>query len=271
MGLLGEFGELLLPRRCAGCGRENVSLCTRCLQLLGGIPRAMEPRYGTIPIVGVCEYNSQISKMVVGFKDEGRRDILDPLALALTRSIVAALDLIGYSGGAIRFFPAPSSDRARRRRGGSHTATLAERAKELSPELPLEIHDGAAAKRSRDQVGSGRSSGQRMRSGPNISTGGESLRSRNPRRVRHGSASADLLIDDFSTTGATLAESARLLHRCRSDPLWELISASVAGALDLSLPLLYNGVYPSKGMGSDESDERVAKDTSWTSLSTAVN
>ena len=40
MGLLGEFGELLLPRRCAGCGRENVSLCTRCLRLLGGIPRA---------------------------------------------------------------------------------------------------------------------------------------------------------------------------------------------------------------------------------------
>ncbi|MGO3022897.1 MAG: ComF family protein, partial [Brevibacterium sp.] len=76
MGLLGEVGELLLPRRCAGCGRENVSLCTRCLQLLGGIPRAMEPRYGSIPIVGVCEYNSQISKMVVGYKDEGRRDIL---------------------------------------------------------------------------------------------------------------------------------------------------------------------------------------------------
>src|SRR5699024_7104763 len=60
-------------------------------------------------------------------------------------------------------------------------------------------------------------------------------------------------------------------HRCRSDPLPEWFSGSGAGALDLSLPLLYNGVYPSKGMGSDESEERVAKDTSWTLLSTAVN
>src|SRR5690625_1337345 len=111
MGLLGEFGELLLPRRCAGCGRESVSLCTSCLQLLGGIPRAMEPRYGRIPIIGVCEYDSRISRMVVGFKDEGRRDILDPLALALARSIVAALDLTGYIGGGIRLFPARSEER----------------------------------------------------------------------------------------------------------------------------------------------------------------
>lgn len=215
MGLLGEFGELLLPRRCAGCGRENVSLCTRCLRLLGGIPRAMEPRYGTIPIVGVCEYNSQISKMVVGYKDEGRRDILDPLALALTRSIVAALDLIGYSGGAIRLFPAPSSDRARRRRGGSHTAALANRAKELSPELPLEVFDVLAAKRSRDQVGLGAI--ERARNA-------ERTQYLNRRRIAEipemgaGSAPADLLIDDFSTTGATLAESARLLASVQIRP-----------------------------------------------------
>ncbi len=219
MGLLGEFGDLLLPRRCAGCGRENVSLCTRCLQLLGGIPRAMEPRYGTIPIVGVCEYNSRISKMVVGFKDDGRRDILDPLALALTRSIVAALDLIGYSGGAIRLFPAPSSDRAKRRRGGSHTAALANRAKELSPELPLEVHDVLAAKRSRDQVGLGA-----------IERAQNAQRTQylDRRRIAEiaevrpvsgtESAPTDLLIDDFSTTGATLAESARLLASVQIRP-----------------------------------------------------
>ncbi|WP_152347853.1 ComF family protein [Brevibacterium sp. CFH 10365] len=219
MGLLGEFGELLLPRRCAGCGRENVSLCTRCLQLLGGIPRAMEPRYGRIPIVGVCEYNSQISRMVVGFKDEGRRDILDPLALALTRSIVAALDLIGYSGGTVRLFPAPSSDRARRRRGGSHTAVLANRAKELAPELPMEVHDVLSAKRSRDQVGLG---------AIERAQNAERTQYLDRRRIAEisapcpasgaDSASADLLIDDFSTTGATLAESARLLASVQIRP-----------------------------------------------------
>ncbi|GAA1849479.1 ComF family protein [Brevibacterium marinum] len=219
MGLLTEFGELLLPRRCAGCGREGVSLCTACLTQLGGIPRAMEPRYGQIPVVGVSEYSSQLSHMVVDFKDNGRRDILDPLALALARSITAALELVRHSGGRVRLFPAPSSQRARRRRGGSHTAALAERAAELAPELSLQVVDVLVAKRHPDQVGLGAHARQR-----NVS------RSQflNPRILpsilpadaagaepTHG---ADLLIDDFSTTGATLAESARVLASVQIRP-----------------------------------------------------
>lgn len=219
MGLLEEFGELLLPRRCAGCGRENVSLCTTCLQLLGGIPRAMEPRYGQIPIVGVCEYDSHISRMVVGFKDEGRRDIRDPLALALARSIVAALDLIGYTGGSIRLFPAPSSDRARRRRGGSHTVSLARRAAELAPELPIEVHDVLLARRSRDQVGLGAHERAENASGTQyLDPSGLAAATGNGTPDGPVDASADLLVDDFSTTGATLAESARLLASVQIRP-----------------------------------------------------
>lgn len=219
MGLLGEFGELLLPRRCAGCGRENVSLCTKCLQLLGGIPRAMEPRYGQIPIVGVCEYESRISRMVVGFKDEGRRDIRDPLALALARSIVAALDLIGYTGGSIRLFPAPSSDRARRRRGGSHTVSLARRAAELAPELPIEVHDVLLARRSRDQVGLGAHERAENASRTQyLDPSGLAAATANGTPDGPVDAPADLLVDDFSTTGATLAESARLLASVQIRP-----------------------------------------------------
>ena len=219
MGLLGEFGELLLPRRCAGCGRESVSLCTSCLQLLGGIPRAMEPRYGRIPIIGVCEYNSRISRMVVGFKDESRRDILDPLALALARAIVAALDLTGYTGGAIRLFPAPSSDRSRRRRGGSHTVSLAERASELTPELPLEVHDVLLARSTRDQVGLGAHERARNVARTQYLDHGRLAKIR-PEQTG-GDASeppVDLVVDDFSTTGATLAESARLLASVQIRP-----------------------------------------------------
>ncbi|WP_209325293.1 ComF family protein [Brevibacterium renqingii] len=219
MGLLGEFGELLLPRRCAGCGRENVSLCTRCLQLLGGIPRAMEPRYGRIPIVGICEYDSRISRMVVGFKDEGRRDILDPLALALARAVVAALDLVDYAGGRIRLFPAPSSDRARRRRGGSHTVLLARRVAELAPELPLEVHDVLLARRSRDQVGLGAHDRAENVAGTQRLDQRELAKIR-PVTSRQGACGPPVafVVDDFSTTGATLAESARLLASVQIRP-----------------------------------------------------
>src|SRR5699024_4515380 len=212
MGLLGEFGELLLPRRCAGCGRESVYLCTSCLQLLGGIPRAMEPRYGRLPIIGLCEYDSRISRMVVGFKDEGRRD-------ALARSIVAALDLTGYIGGGIRLCPAPSSDRARRRRGGSHTVSLAERASELSPELPLEVHDVLLARGTRDQVGLGAHDRARNVARTQYLDHAELAKIRpNQTRSEASEPSVDLVVDDFSTTGATLAESTRLLASVQIRP-----------------------------------------------------
>ncbi|MCF2588567.1 ComF family protein [Brevibacterium sp. UCMA 11752] len=220
MGLLTEFGELFLPRRCAGCGREDVSLCTACLNLLGGIPRAMEPRYGQIPVVGVSEYSSQISHMVVSFKDNGRRDILDPLALALARSVTAALELAHHPGGRVRLFPAPSSPRALRRRGGSHTAALARRAGELVPELSLEVVDVLLTRRHHDQVGLGAHARERnvaksqylnpamlpsMLSGEGGETALES--------------GVDLLVDDFATTGATLAESARVLASVQIRPV----------------------------------------------------
>ena len=219
MGLLSEFGELFLPRRCAGCGRENVSLCTTCLRLLGGIPRAMEPRYGQIPVVGVSEYSSEISHMVVDFKDNGRRDILDPLALALARSITAALELTQYSGGRVRLFPAPSSQRARRRRGGSHTAALATRAAELAPELSLEVLDVLCTRRRNDQVGLGAHARESNVAGSQFLV---------PRFAASNicvelpdsaaKTGVDLLVDDFSTTGATLAESTRVLASVQIRP-----------------------------------------------------
>ena len=219
MGLLSEFGELFLPRRCAGCGRENVSLCTTCLNLLGGIPRAMQPRYGQLPVVGVSEYGSEISHMVVDFKDNGRRDILDPLALALARSITAALELTHYRGGRVRLFPAPSSQRARRRRGGSHTATLATRAAELVPELSLEVLDVLVTQRRNDQVGLGAHARESNVAGSQFLNPKFAAENLCPELPGSGSkAGVDLLVDDFSTTGATLAESARVLASVQVRP-----------------------------------------------------
>ncbi|GAA1634174.1 ComF family protein [Brevibacterium sanguinis] len=215
MGLLSEFSDLFLPRRCAGCGRETVSLCTTCLMLLGGVPRAMEPRYGTLPVVGVSEYNPRVSHMVVNFKDNGRRDVLDPLALALARAIVAALDLVGHPGGPVGVVPAPSSQAALRRRGGSHTAALARRAGQLAPDLSLEVIDVLAARRRRDQVGLG--AHERAHNAEN-----SQFLIPNPpaRRVREivAETATVILVDDFSTTGATLAESARVLTSVQVRP-----------------------------------------------------
>ncbi len=215
MGLLAEFGELFLPRRCAGCGRENVSLCTACLQLLGGIPRAMEPRYGTIPVVGIAEYTSHLSHMVVDFKDNGRRDILDPLALGLARSITAALEMTHSSSGPVLVIPAPSSQRARRRRGGSHTAALARRAAELAPELRLHVVDVLRTRRRRDQVGLGARAREENAAKSQFLDPG-TIGELN--RTKAAEAGISILVDDFATTGATLAESARILASVQIRP-----------------------------------------------------
>ncbi|WP_309132482.1 ComF family protein [Brevibacterium sp.] len=215
MGLLTEFSELFLPRRCAGCGRENVSLCTACLHLLGGIPRAMEPRYGTIPVVGIAEYTSHLSHMVVNFKDNGRRDILDPLALGLARSITAALEMTHCSSGPVLVIPAPSSQRARRRRGGSHTAALARRAAALAPELSLQVADVLRSHRRRDQVGLGARAREENAWGTQLIDAGQVNALG---RTAIAEAHISILVDDFATTGATLAESARILASVQIRP-----------------------------------------------------
>lgn len=215
MRLLSEVAELFLPRRCAGCGREGVSLCTGCLTLLAGVPRAMVPRYGHLPVLGVSEFDTRVSHIVTSFKDGGRGDVLEPLAVALARSIVGALDLIGHRGGRVRVVPAPSSERARRSRGGSHVALLARHAGVLHPELGIDVIDVLAAKRRRDQVGLGAGARSRNVAGTQFlrkGTGtGEEIR-------RLAGSAPVILVDDVATTGATLAESTRVLESVQIRP-----------------------------------------------------
>jgi len=185
--LLAGTLDALVPPRCAGCGAAGSWLCLECRT-------ACEPlRGGTgLPVAAAGAYEGGVRRAIHAFKYRGERGLASELG-ALVATLVAA-DLA--RGVAIDALVAVPLHRERARaRGYDQTALLA---------ADVALHCGlrrlAALHRirhARPQVELDRDERMRNVAGAFVSTAG-SLRGL---RVA--------LIDDVTTTGATLREAAR--------------------------------------------------------------
>ncbi|GAA4285137.1 ComF family protein [Brevibacterium daeguense] len=245
--VLTEILELLVPRSCAGCGAETVTLCGRCLEQLAGPVRATVPRYGILPVVGAGEYEDVLRSCLIAYKEHGRRDLIPVLAGLLARSVVTILEHSPDPGAGALLVPVPADRSAIRRRGANHVSVLTERAAGMlrSEGLRVELADILEVAAHRDQVGFG-SLGRRrnvrdthrVRPGTGFPSGlsdraggldrsgaGERARSRTDERAGPGAGERGrseageqprvIVLDDICTTGSTVAESARALRRSR--------------------------------------------------------
>jgi ComF family protein len=197
--LLGAALELLLPRLCAGCGREarRAPLCPACALAPAG-PLGPPPR-GLAAWHAAIAYEAAGADWVRRFKypARGLRG-LDPaaeaVALHLTRRLAA-----GLPGGAPdAVVPVPLHPRRLRARGFSPAALLArvcarEARARFAPVLLARLRDTPS------QTGLARAARRR-----NVA-GAFAARAASPARV--------WLVDDVVTTGSTLAEAARALRR----------------------------------------------------------
>ncbi|WP_099020349.1 ComF family protein [Mycolicibacterium palauense] len=193
--------DLLLPLSCGGCDAPGTRWCDDCRRVLAldeNAPHVITPRNDPgVPVLALGRYAGPRKQAILALKERGRRDLTGPLALALAGGLDRLLGW-GVVQAPLAVVPAPTRRSAARRRGGDPVARLATLATATHPDIAVVsalrmkglVRDSVGL----DSAGRARNLAGRIR-----------LRSALP-------AVPVLLIDDIVTTGATAAESTRVLR-----------------------------------------------------------
>ncbi|QZA06664.1 ComF family protein [Mycolicibacter heraklionensis] len=213
--------DAVLPLQCGGCGAPGSRWCAVCAaQLAVGPdePRVITPRLDPqVPVFALGRYAGARRQAIVAVKERGRSDLIAPLASALGVALQRLLcwQMVDLP---LTIIPAPTRRSAARRRGGDPIARIA--ASVAGHQCGVTVVPALRMRElTRDSVGLG--SGARER---NIA--GRVLLRR--RGLSDLSGAGDVLVvDDVVTTGATLAESVRVLRRARMPVSAALVIASV--------------------------------------------
>ncbi|OMC40313.1 phosphoribosyltransferase [Mycobacterium sp. GA-1841] len=201
--------DLVLPLECGGCGAPSTRWCPSCaaqLAVADDEPHLISPRTDPgVPVFALGRHAGVRRRAIVAAKEHGRTDLIAPLAGALHAGLLRLLTwgIVGGSDGTrLALVPAPTRTAAARRRGGDPVRRIAVSA---AADLPGVRVVPALRLRPwvRDSVGLSGAARQRNIAG----------------RVRlvKPIAGEVVLVDDIVTTGATAAESVRMLARAGAD------------------------------------------------------
>lgn len=192
--------DLVLPRQCGGCGVPATGWCPACrgeLTVRADEPHLVTPRLDPgVPVLALGRYAGARRQAVIAVKEHGRADLVAPLAEALTGGLNHLLTW-GVLDTPLTLVPAPTRRTAARRRGGDPVTRIARAAIRRLPGLAVSPALRLRAF-TRDSVGLSGADRQRNIAG----------------RIRLTSAVSGpvLIVDDVVTTGATAAESVRVLQ-----------------------------------------------------------
>jgi predicted amidophosphoribosyltransferase len=192
--------DLVLPTECGGCGAPSARWCPACARELAvkpDEPHLITPRLDPgVPVFSLGRYAGARREAIVAVKEHGRTDLIRPLAGALHFGMMNLLTW-GVLDTPLRIVPAPTRRSAARRRGGDPVTRMALAATAGQPDIAVTqaLRMGAFV---RDSVGLSSTDRQRNIAG----------RIKAARSV----AGEVLVVDDIVTTGATAAESIRVLQ-----------------------------------------------------------
>jgi predicted amidophosphoribosyltransferase len=192
--------DLVLPLECGGCGAPSTRWCPACVRELAvkpDEPHLITPRLDPgVPVFSLGRYAGARREAIVAVKEHGRTDLIKPLAGALHFGLEHLLTW-GVIDTPLHVVPAPTRRSAARRRGGDPVTRMARAA--TDGHAAIEVTQALRMRAFvRDSVGLSSSDRQRNIAG----------------RVKAVKPVAGdvLVVDDIVTTGATAAESIRVLQ-----------------------------------------------------------
>jgi predicted amidophosphoribosyltransferase len=201
--------DLVVPAGCAACGKPGTVACSRCLVALtaAALPAWPTPSpAGLPPPYAVAPYADPTRALLLAYKERGLVALRAPLGAALAGAVQAALTAGAVDNQPVWLVPVPSSSAARRQRGD---------------DVVLRLARVAAATARRDgrrlRVLPALRHGRSVRDSAGLSAGERSGNLVGALRLRAGAAArlagtTVVVVDDLVTTGATLAECARVLR-----------------------------------------------------------
>ncbi|WP_455353411.1 ComF family protein [Streptomyces sp. SYSU K217416] len=223
-----EIAGLLLPADCGGCGLPRTVLCEDCRGALCDTPpRRVQPApepVGLPAVHAAAPYEDAVRAVLLAHKERGALGLAGALGKALAGAVRAGLPPSG--AGALVLVPVPSSRRALRARGHDPARRIALAASAELRRTGTSARVAAVLRQRRavaDQAGL--SARQRL---ANLA-GALDMPEGAGRLLEGGRV---VLVDDLMTTGASLAEAARVIGT--GSPRFAQMSAAVVAAPSLS-------------------------------------
>lgn len=203
--LVRELFDLVVPSECAICHRPGQPVCARCRTELAALARrdggVMFDALGEVHCWG--HFDAVLGRLVTAWKDEGRRDVRTTLAPLLSAAVRRAASSTGASHGDLLLVPVPTSRRALRQRGDWPLRELAALVAEAEPRWHVAPALGLTrAVRDQSRLG---------RAGREANLGG--AMTVHPRWTAVLRRAPVVVLDDVSTTGATLREARAAVRR----------------------------------------------------------
>lgn len=214
--LLSAVLDALFPKRCAGCRQRETYLCDRCSSQI-----IIRGNFGDKTIFSAVSYHEPTVRQLVWLlKYRGVREIADIFAGWLYEALIedlAEIALYREKQGRILIIPIPLSKKRQRGRGYNQAEEIAKKLTEFDPKLfRLETGNLIKIKETKTQV-SVKNRQDRLK---NLRGVFKILNAQNLR------GRTIILLDDVSTTGATMEEASKALARGKPR---RIIKVTVAG------------------------------------------